>query len=299
MPNEDEFATAAASLCSPYMMWAFPRAAGSYERFLTFRGVPDGGGRALEGGLPPVPEEADDPVRPPAAAEVAAAHRAGPAPAGDVPRRPVRPRPPRPVHRLPVDPPPQRRADPLAPVPDARPVRPRRRRDPPLPADARRLFRRARPDPRRATSTSSPSTTWSATPSARSARPTRRSASAASTTVLPRLEDHVAGLADYRKNTYPELADRPQGPPPHRVAAVVRGVGLPDGLTGPTRPIRPASALEQRPPARDAERPGVDHVLVRRLVRAGRPGNSRGRPWRRPRRGTACRRPATASTDCE
>jgi len=39
MPNEDEFATAAASLCSPYMMWAFPRGADSYERFLTFRGV--------------------------------------------------------------------------------------------------------------------------------------------------------------------------------------------------------------------------------------------------------------------
>ncbi len=37
MPNEDEFATAAASLCSPYMMWAFPRGAEHYERFLTFR----------------------------------------------------------------------------------------------------------------------------------------------------------------------------------------------------------------------------------------------------------------------
>jgi hypothetical protein len=41
MPNEDEFATAAASLASPYMMWAFPRGAGRYERFLTFRGVPE------------------------------------------------------------------------------------------------------------------------------------------------------------------------------------------------------------------------------------------------------------------
>jgi hypothetical protein len=37
MPNEDEFATAAASLRSPYMMWAFPRGAGHYERYLTFR----------------------------------------------------------------------------------------------------------------------------------------------------------------------------------------------------------------------------------------------------------------------
>lgn len=40
MPNEDEFATAAASLASPYMMWAFPRGAERYERMLTFRGAP-------------------------------------------------------------------------------------------------------------------------------------------------------------------------------------------------------------------------------------------------------------------
>ena len=40
MPNEDEFATAAASLCSPYMMWAFPRAGNRYEKYLTFRDVP-------------------------------------------------------------------------------------------------------------------------------------------------------------------------------------------------------------------------------------------------------------------
>ena len=37
MPNEDEFATAVASLCSPYMLWAFPREARRFERFLTFR----------------------------------------------------------------------------------------------------------------------------------------------------------------------------------------------------------------------------------------------------------------------
>jgi hypothetical protein len=41
MPNEDEFATAAASLCSPYMMWAFPRGADRYERYLTFREAPE------------------------------------------------------------------------------------------------------------------------------------------------------------------------------------------------------------------------------------------------------------------
>jgi omega-hydroxy-beta-dihydromenaquinone-9 sulfotransferase len=41
MPNEDEFATAASSLCSPYMMWSFPRATARYERYLTFRGVPE------------------------------------------------------------------------------------------------------------------------------------------------------------------------------------------------------------------------------------------------------------------
>ena len=40
MPNEDEFATAAASLCSPYLWWAFPRNAATYERYLTFRDAP-------------------------------------------------------------------------------------------------------------------------------------------------------------------------------------------------------------------------------------------------------------------
>ncbi len=39
MPNEDEFATCAASLHSPYMMWSFPRTGAHYERYLTFRGV--------------------------------------------------------------------------------------------------------------------------------------------------------------------------------------------------------------------------------------------------------------------
>jgi len=37
MPNEDEFATCTASLCSPYMAWAFPGNARHYERFLTFQ----------------------------------------------------------------------------------------------------------------------------------------------------------------------------------------------------------------------------------------------------------------------
>jgi LPS sulfotransferase NodH len=41
MPNEDEFATCAASLVSPYMLWSFPRCQERYERYLTFRGVPD------------------------------------------------------------------------------------------------------------------------------------------------------------------------------------------------------------------------------------------------------------------
>ncbi len=40
MPNEDEFATSAMSLCSPYLLWAFPRNTTHYERYLTFRGVP-------------------------------------------------------------------------------------------------------------------------------------------------------------------------------------------------------------------------------------------------------------------
>lgn len=41
MPNEDEFATATASLCSPYLAWSFPRRREHYERYLTFRGVPE------------------------------------------------------------------------------------------------------------------------------------------------------------------------------------------------------------------------------------------------------------------
>jgi hypothetical protein len=41
MPNEDEFATCAAALCSPYMLWAFPRNTAHYERYLTFREVPE------------------------------------------------------------------------------------------------------------------------------------------------------------------------------------------------------------------------------------------------------------------
>jgi len=41
MPNEDEFATCATSLCSPYMLWSFPRNTAHYERYLTFAGVPE------------------------------------------------------------------------------------------------------------------------------------------------------------------------------------------------------------------------------------------------------------------
>jgi hypothetical protein len=41
MPNEDEFATCVLSLCSPYMLWSFPRNTAHYERYLTFRGVPE------------------------------------------------------------------------------------------------------------------------------------------------------------------------------------------------------------------------------------------------------------------
>ena len=77
MPNEDEFATAASSLCSPYMMWSFPRSTARYERYLTFRGVPEDEVDALEIGFSAVPEEAHRPVRPAAIAEIAAAHRRG------------------------------------------------------------------------------------------------------------------------------------------------------------------------------------------------------------------------------
>ena len=118
MPNEDEFASSALSLCSPYMLWSFPRNTAHYERYLTFRGVPEAE-LALEGGVRPVPEEADPAVRPADAPEVAAAHRADQAPARTLPRGAFRPHPPRPVHHLPVDAPPQRRADAFAPVPAA------------------------------------------------------------------------------------------------------------------------------------------------------------------------------------
>ena len=39
--QEDEFALCVASLCSPYLGWWFPRSAGLFERYLTFRDVPD------------------------------------------------------------------------------------------------------------------------------------------------------------------------------------------------------------------------------------------------------------------
>jgi hypothetical protein len=41
MPNEDEFATSVLSLRSPYLLWSFPRSTAFYERYLTFRGVPE------------------------------------------------------------------------------------------------------------------------------------------------------------------------------------------------------------------------------------------------------------------
>jgi hypothetical protein len=39
LPGEDEFALAAATGCSPYLMWSFPRNGRHYERYLTFSGV--------------------------------------------------------------------------------------------------------------------------------------------------------------------------------------------------------------------------------------------------------------------
>jgi hypothetical protein len=41
MPNEDEFAACAMSLRSPYMEWSFPRSRERYDRYLTFRDVPE------------------------------------------------------------------------------------------------------------------------------------------------------------------------------------------------------------------------------------------------------------------
>ena len=148
MPNEDEFATCALSLRSPYMLWSFPRNTAHYERFLTFRGVPEADVARWKVGLRAVPQEADRAQGPADAPEVAAAHRADQASPRALPRRAVPPHPPRAVHRLPVDPAPQPGPDPVAPVPEARPRRRRRRRDPPLPAALRRLFRGAGADPR-------------------------------------------------------------------------------------------------------------------------------------------------------
>jgi omega-hydroxy-beta-dihydromenaquinone-9 sulfotransferase len=40
VPLEDEFATRG-TLCSPFLRWAFPRGTQHYDRYLTFRGVPE------------------------------------------------------------------------------------------------------------------------------------------------------------------------------------------------------------------------------------------------------------------
>jgi omega-hydroxy-beta-dihydromenaquinone-9 sulfotransferase len=40
VPLEDEFATRG-TLCSPFLRWAFPRGTEHYDRYLTFRGVPE------------------------------------------------------------------------------------------------------------------------------------------------------------------------------------------------------------------------------------------------------------------
>src|SRR5262249_59301266 len=40
-PAEDEFALCAATSLSPYMGWVFPRSSVNYDRYLTFREVPD------------------------------------------------------------------------------------------------------------------------------------------------------------------------------------------------------------------------------------------------------------------
>jgi hypothetical protein len=40
LPQEDEFALSILTPYSPYLAWAFPRRAGHYDRYLTFRGVP-------------------------------------------------------------------------------------------------------------------------------------------------------------------------------------------------------------------------------------------------------------------
>ena len=40
-PTEDEFAVCAMTFLSPYVGWIFPRRAGHYDRYLTFRGVPE------------------------------------------------------------------------------------------------------------------------------------------------------------------------------------------------------------------------------------------------------------------
>ena len=95
VPSEDEFALCTMTGLSPYMGWYFPGdGLSDYDRYLTFRGVPDRGGRPLGARPDHVPEEADPEARPPAGPEVAPAHRPHPAAAGPLPRRPVRPHPP-------------------------------------------------------------------------------------------------------------------------------------------------------------------------------------------------------------
>jgi hypothetical protein len=40
-PQEDEFALCISSFKSPYMAWVFPQRREHYDKYLTFRGVPD------------------------------------------------------------------------------------------------------------------------------------------------------------------------------------------------------------------------------------------------------------------
>ena len=58
VPSEDEFALCTMTGLSPYMGWCFPGDGTDYDRYLTFRDVPDERGRPLGARPDDVPQEA-------------------------------------------------------------------------------------------------------------------------------------------------------------------------------------------------------------------------------------------------
>jgi hypothetical protein len=102
LPAEDEFALASATARSPLLSWVFPRRAEHYDRYLTFRGVPEAEvvewKAALLGFVRKLALKHGKPI----VLKATPAYRAHPPPPRRIPRGPVHPHPSRPVRRLPI-----------------------------------------------------------------------------------------------------------------------------------------------------------------------------------------------------